>query len=397
MVSGSSARAFIRSGNLPAFRGILSGLRRPAGPTSDELPVRTHVEAALGWIRRAHSAAGDGGISKGYSLLRGSWALSYPETTGFTIPTILNAADLLGDADLRPFALSLADYLVSKFTTEGGVGHFRPASIPAPIVFDTGQVILGLLAAFEATDNERYLDSAIRAGDWITSVQDETGSWKRHQYQDLEKVIDTRVAWALLRLHQYTRRAAHQISAVRHIRWVRSKQDKDGWFRQCALVKDEDPLTHTIAYAAEGLFECGKLLREPDMIDAARLAADALLSKQRSDGSMPSTFAAGWRVTDSSSCLTGDCQVAHLWLKFNNLSTERAYKSAADKAVRFVARTQDLATPDPNIRGGIAGSHPIYGRYERMKYPNWAAKFFIDALIAYEYAKSPATRTIYVG
>ena len=48
----------------------------------------------------------------------------------------------------------------------------------------------------------------------------------------------------------------------------------------------------------------------------------------------------------------------------------------------FVARTQNIATNNSNIRGAIAGSHPIFGSYERFKYPNWAAKFFIDALLA---------------
>lgn len=381
----------------PAFRGILAGLKGRAAPKSKELPIRTHVEAALGWIRHAHSAAGDGGISKGYSLLRGAWAPSYPETTGFTIPTILNAANFLDDAGLQPFALSLADYLVSKLTTEGGVAHFRSAPSRAPIVFDSGQVILGLLAAFEASGNELYLDSAIRAGDWIVSVQDKSGSWKSHQFQDFEKVIDTRVAWALLRLFECKGDRAYKDSAIRHIDWARSKQDTDGWFKQCALVEGEDPVTHTIAYATEGLLECGRLLDDAVLVDTARLTADALLSKQRIDGSLPSAFASGWQITNNSSCLTGNCQVAHLWLKLNELSTDRAYVSAAAKAIRFVACTQDLSIKDANIRGGIAGSFPIYGRYERLKYPNWAPKFFIDAVIACEYADSPATRTKYVG
>jgi hypothetical protein len=33
------------------------------------------------------------------------------------------------------------------------------------------------------------------------------------------------------------------------------------------------------------------------------------------------------------------------------------------------------------VRGGIAGSAPIWGDYSRFEYPNWAAKFFADALM----------------
>ena len=33
------------------------------------------------------------------------------------------------------------------------------------------------------------------------------------------------------------------------------------------------------------------------------------------------------------------------------------------------------------LRGGIAGSAPIWGDYSRFEFPNWAAKFFADALM----------------
>ena len=44
-------------------------------------------------------------------------------------------------------------------------------------------------------------------------------------------------------------------------------------------------------------------------------------------------------------------------------------------------RCQDLATPNPAVRGAIKGSQPIWGRYAPFSYPNWATKFFIDAVL----------------
>ena len=38
------------------------------------------------------------------------------------------------------------------------------------------------------------------------------------------------------------------------------------------------------------------------------------------------------------------------------------------------------------IRGGIAGCYPVWGGYIQYGYPNWAAKFFIDALLLIEQA-----------
>ena len=43
--------------------------------------------------------------------------------------------------------------------------------------------------------------------------------------------------------------------------------------------------------------------------------------------------------------------------------------------------TQDICSRNKNIRGGIKGAYPIYGWYAPFSFPNWAAKFFIDALM----------------
>ena len=62
----------------------------------------------------------------------------------------------------------------------------------------------------------------------------------------------------------------------------------------------------------------------------------------------------------------------------------------------FVSRTQKLRAADPGVRGGIAGSAPFYGRYERFTYPNWAAKFYIDALLTLQATETGKSLT-YVG
>ena len=46
----------------------------------------------------------------------------------------------------------------------------------------------------------------------------------------------------------------------------------------------------------------------------------------------------------------------------------------------FLKTTQKL-DGDPDELGGIKGSHPIDGGYHPWQYPNWAAKFFADALM----------------
>jgi uncharacterized protein YyaL (SSP411 family) len=367
---------------LSSFQAIWIALRRRNNVwQADDLRVKRHLDGAIEWICLAYAMTGDGGISKGFDLLRGRWAPSYPETTGYTVPTLLKASVTLDRPDLRAMAVSMADYLLQSATPEGGVAHWA-SSKPYPIVFDTGQVIFGWLAAFDASGDERYLRAAVCAGNWLTSIQDPSGSWKEGQYLGVEKVIDTRVAWALLELYRCTNHDLYRQVAVRNLEWAQQQQDADGWFRYCGFTQKQDPFTHTLAYTARGLLECGCLLNHERYIVAAQLMCDALLARQQPDGRLVSTYGPGWRATSRSSCLTGNCQMALLWLRLYEMTGKEAYLLAARKAITYVARVQNLETSNPNIRAAIAGSHPIYGRYARFKYPNWAAKFFVDALLA---------------
>lgn len=47
----------------------------------------------------------------------------------------------------------------------------------------------------------------------------------------------------------------------------------------------------------------------------------------------------------------------------------------------FVKKTQLLADKEEARIGGIKGSHPINGGYHPWQYPNWATKFYADALM----------------
>jgi len=351
---------------------------------SAPLNLDVHLQEALSWIVRAGGCDGEGGIPAFYDLLRGRWAPSYPETTGYIVQTLLACAQGQARSRMQAFAIALADYLLRVRTAEGGVGHWKRLgeAVNPPIIFDTGQVIFGWLAAWRVTGEGRFLQAAERAGDWLVSVQSRSGAWQRYQHQDTVKVIDARVAWALLQLAEATSGRAHVDAARRNLDWVLEQQESNGWFRHASFLPGKDPFTHTIAYTAEGLLESGILLNETRYLKAAEMVARALLSLQHPDGSLSSTYDASWQPTARSSCLTGNCQMALLWLRFHGLSRDPAYLDAARRAITFVASVQNLQTPNPDIRGAIAGSYPMYGHYARFQYPNWAAKFFIDALLA---------------
>jgi prenyltransferase beta subunit len=357
-------------------------LRAPAGAVQSN---SIHLQRAMDWLCRAQDATSDGGVSARYRLSTG-WAASYPETTGYIIPTFFNYAHLTQDKSYRQRAVRMADWLL---TVQLVGGAFSAHDISAPRearVFNTGQALCGLLRAFRETGNDAYLNAASRAGDWLVSVQNENGTWNRFEYHQRPHAYHTEVDWPLLQLFKMTHKPVYRDAAVKNLDWVLSLQQPNGWFDQCGFKEDQAPYLHTIAYTVNGLLESGALL-QPDQplnneyVQAARLASEALLHRFEIRHFMAGQFDRNWKATVSYSCLTGNMQTSINWLRLYEVAGDIRFLNGALKLNDFVKSTQDLHVNHPGIRGGIKGSHPLWGRYIRYSYPNWAAKFFVDALM----------------
>lgn len=80
-------------------------------------------------------------------------------------------------------------------------------------------------------------------------------------------------------------------------------------------------------------------------------------------------------------CLTGVAQMSLNWTRLAQATGAQELRTHARSALAYLKTTQRLGHADPAVCGGIAGSSPIWGDYSRFEYPNWAAKFFADALM----------------
>ncbi len=267
------------------MRGM-RGVRYPIVST------REHLREAMGWLCAAQDAAAGGGVSAYYDLARARWAPAYPETTGYIIPTFFEYAERSGDDHYRARAIRMADWLLTLQLENGAfpIGPLWPHWNRDPIVFDTGQIVHGLVRAFEETDDARYLEAARRAGDWLAEVQEPEGSWSRFDYRQEPHSYSARVAWALLRLYEVAPVDRYRETAARNLAWTRKQQRRDGWFANAGFTPDQDPLTHTIAYTIRGLLEGGILLSNDDLIASARLAADALKARQSVEGYLKGAY-----------------------------------------------------------------------------------------------------------
>ncbi len=360
--------------------------RRRREDQFDELPVApSHdaaIEAAIAWIFRAqdNSPSRDGGVARDFDLLRG-WSSSYPETTGYIVPTLLDYARWRNSGEARERAGRMLDWLVSiQFDSGAFQGGKIDAPVKVPVTFNTGQILIGL-ACGASEFGEAYRQPMQKAADWLRDTMDPDGCWRQFPTpfaQPGEKAYETHVAWGLYEAARLAPDSGYQEAADRNVSWAIGKMRDNGWCDDCCLDQPAHPLTHTLGYFLRGLLEAYRFNGAPDVLSAARTLGDRLRACQRPDGSLPGRLSADWSAPVSWSCLTGNVQIAHAWLILFCETKDTAYLDSAIAANYFVRSTLRLDGADGE-RGGIRGSYPIDGDYGKWQYLNWAAKFFVDS------------------
>jgi hypothetical protein len=340
------------------------------------------VQECLGWIGRAqdNSASRDGGVARDYSLMRGGWATSYPETTGYIIPTLIECGKLFHDDRWTRRAKRMLDWLVDIQMPDGGFQGGRVDSVPVvPVIFNTGQILLGLAAG--TAEFGTYRQPMRRAADWLVRVQDEDGCWRKHATPFAapgEKTYETHVAWGLFEAARLEPDAPYARAAMANVRWALTNQRSNGWLEKCCLSDPSQPLTHTLGYALRGFLEAYRYSGEPDLLKASVRTADGLLAALGHDGGLPGRLFSDWRAAVDWVCLTGSVQVAHCWRLLYRYTGDARYRDAGLKANEFVRRTIRVDGP-LETRGAVKGSFPVDGLYGRYEYLNWAVKFCIDS------------------
>jgi len=344
------------------------------------------VQACTAWLCAAqdHSSSNDGGVARDYSLQTG-WSSSYPETTGYIIPTVITVARRTGahgkDEALHGRARRMLDWCVAIQFPEGGFQGGKIDSTPrVPVTFNTGQILLGL-AAGVAAYGAPYEDAMHRAASWLRDSQDADGCWRRHPTPFAsagDKAYETHVAWGLFEADRVAPGHGYGDAGLRQVDWALTKQRPNGWFASNCLDNPLLPLTHTIGYALRGLLEAHRFSARTDLLDAAARTGTSVAKVVAADGYLAGRLGPDFQPGASYACLTGSAQNAHCLFLLYQLTGERRYLDAGRRLNSFVRRAVSIDGP-AHARGGVKGSFPVDGDYGTWAYLNWAAKFCIDA------------------
>lgn len=292
------------------------------------------LEKAIQWIKN-NSIPGEG------IAISSRNKVSYPEVTGYFIPTLLS----IGERDL---ARQYARWLCSVQGQDGSYGLNGRS-----YAFDTGQVVRGWLALLgQMPELERPLR---RACDWlIKTANSQTGRLT---------VPPRGTGWSLGRrgevcegIHLYVlaplRQAAQLLNEPRYSKFV--DKSLDYYLKNVNLTDFSQPnaLTHFYTYIQEALLDLG-------CENEARAGMASVARFQQPTGAVSGYSDVNWI------CSAGLAQLAHVWHRLEE--TNRA-----DAAIKFLEELQ-------NPSGGFLGSYGVDADYFPAEEISWAAKFAVEA------------------
>lgn len=269
----------------------------------------------------------------------------YPEVTGYYIPTLIHWG-------YRDIAISFAKWLCEIQKEDGS---WYDTDDKAPYIFDTAQILKGLLAIREIYP---YVDENIKKGcDWILKNVQDCG----------HLITPTQEEWGNKRtcselIHLYCLSPLVQASDIFHISRYKETAYKILHFykkNHYDEIMNFGLLSHFYAYVMEGLLDMG----EKEMVTEA-MGKVALLQKE--NGAVPAYCDVDWV------CSTGLFQFSLIWFRLNDMEHGK-------KAFEYACKLQ-------NQSGGWYGSYLSEDNAleENTYFPtseiSWAVKYFLDAL-----------------
>lgn len=329
--------------------------------------------AALSWLRQSIEATGGKGSSHSWHPLFG-WAKAYPETTGYLVETLLAYADKKQDGLLRQLAFDGVKWLETVQLSSGAFPGLL-AGNQQPSVFNTSQILFAALPK----------DCMERAVSWLLSILESDGAWRQAAFvPDFVPSYYTRAIWGVLHANDTLQILEVESLMRRALHFYAKRFLPNGVVRDWGFRPGEAAFTHTMAYTLEGFLECAIRLGEREIFDKTTQSVEWLLiERARAGGRTAGRYDEHWRGDYSFVCVTGNCQLSILCHKIWEHTGEPKFREAARSFLLEVMKFQKLGA-NKNTFGALPGSAPFWGAYLPFRYPNWAAKFFLDAMLRIE-------------
>ncbi|MFW6046786.1 MAG: D-glucuronyl C5-epimerase family protein [Candidatus Woesearchaeota archaeon] len=298
---------------------------------------------------------------------------------------------------LENYAIRMAEWLIEIQMKDGAFpgGLYYNYKKGEKSIFNTAQIMLGLIEAWQRTNEKKYIDSAYKAMKWLSSEQEKDGSWIRYNYnENFFPSYYTRVAWPMLQTAIITEDKNSKMSAIKTLDLINNRVKKNSFIQNSGFSPNSYAFLHTIAYTIRGFLESYLLINKEEYFNTAFNLAYKFMRKYELRKRLAGAYYENFEEINWYRCLTGEAQISIIWFKIFALTNDVRFVSAASKLLDDTSAQQPLKNTLFLKAGGLKGSQPYYGRYIAFRQPNWATKFYIDALLLEDKAYKKITKVL---
>ena len=368
----------------------------PYYPCTDDV----HVVNGLKWLYNVNKAVNKEGFPSKFSI-GANWGLgpSYPETTGYTISTLLT---LIRNKPIKEFDYGLIHQLVKDSNNyllncqlEGGSftgGHKGMKNFGQPSIFNTGQILLGLADLYETAKNRKELFSYVElkdlsatlssAGQFLVDQLEDDGSYKtKYTYLKKTRAYYSRATYGLLRTGIVLDNKEFIKKAYDNFKWVATCCKFNGVITSWGF-RDDLSVLHTIAYTLRGQLEAANYFDDKSLLEGVLNGVDFLVEHTSADFEYSSLIPSHFDDQgnhESCLCVTGLSQLAIVLKKIPESSRPQSYDVLFDSIIHNTKKFQLRGFSNDLLNGVMPASYPFNGMYQPNDMIEWGTKFFMDS------------------
>ncbi len=253
--------------------------------------VKKRLDMALSWLENSGIVRNDGGVYCWYDMENDSYPFIYPEITAYYISTQLYLNQLEKAKVFGEWLVQNGQYKGRDQKAKGGFyWKVFPEKRKSKFVytFDTGMCINALVELYRKTKNQKFLDSALLAGDWLVEkMQQPNGSFQpcynltlKDRYRIDDKwsrhpgIFHSKLSISLLKLYGLTGEGKYKESAVKLCHWAHLQD----------IFTDKKVYVHALCYGAEGMLYHANYFNDREYLTHAVWLASKIADTQGLDG-----------------------------------------------------------------------------------------------------------------
>ena len=365
---------------------FLNNIKVEYSPSKNNDFEKELIDNSINWLLTCQKNSLDRGICTAYDLVEKKLTISFPETTGYIIPTLLEYSKLKQNDKIYNISKEMGEWIIDITRDDGGLGEAYGFYRPGPRIFTTAQAIIGLLSLYLASNNRKFLNTAVKMGEFLTQNLNKDGSWnKNFTFLKITTTYKSRVSWILMMLYDVTNEIKFKEASLKSLQYIINNKTKNYWPESCNFDKSNNALTHLLGYHLVAIVKFAyyekleDLNLKKELIDHCSFFYKRIQKQLSTANDLKGIINDKFEKVVDYNCLTGSAQIMYFALIYEkknsinkNLISEILYKSLYDK---------QISNNQKEVNGSISGSFPINGEYMPNMLPAWASKFFIDSLL----------------